>query len=130
MGQKRLVRMTNTYLYPAPGAPWVDSLEKLVEGIPFGVYLEGSMGGAVSKEGMSTTIQTGRVIRDGKLTGELLLPANLTVRTLGSLKGVEAFAGPLRCDDPGFCGKGQTKTVTDGGPMTRFRKTEDITLGF
>jgi predicted Zn-dependent protease len=130
MGQKRLVRMTNTYLYPAPGAPWVDSLEKLVLGIPFGVYLEGSMGGAVSKEGMSTTIQTGRVIRDGRLTGELLLPANLTVRTLGSLKGVEAFAGPLRCDDPGFCGKGQTKTVTDGGPMTRFRKTEDITLGF
>jgi predicted Zn-dependent protease len=130
MGQKRLVRMTNTYLYPAPGAPWVDTLEKLCEGIPLGVYLEGSMGGAVSKDGMSTTIQTGRVIRNGEVTDELLLPANLTVRTLGSLKGVEAFAGPLRCDDPGFCGKGQIKTVTDGGPMTRFRKTEDITLGF
>ena len=130
MGQRRLVRMTNTYLYPAPGAPWVDGLDELCLGIPFGVYLEGSMGGAVSKEGMSTTIQQGRVIRDGKLTDELLLPSNLSVRTLGSLRGIEAFAGPLRCDDPGFCGKGQMKTVTDGGPITRLRKTEDVTLGF
>ncbi|MHB1847161.1 MAG: metallopeptidase TldD-related protein [Deltaproteobacteria bacterium] len=130
LGQRRLVRMTNTYLYPAPGAPWFDGLERLCEGIPFGVYLEGSMGGAVSKEGMSTTVQQGRLIRDGQLTDELLLPGNLSVRTLGSLRGVEAFAGPLRCDDPGFCGKGQMKTVTDGGPLTRLRKTEDITLGF
>ncbi len=130
LGQRRLVRMTNTYLHPAAGAPWLDGLERLCEGIAFGVYLEGSMGGAVSKEGMSTTVQLGRVIRDGRLTDELLLPGNLTVRALGSLKGIEAFAGPLRCDDPGFCGKGQMKTVTDGGPLTRLRKTEDVTLGF
>ncbi len=130
LGDPRIPRMTNTYLYPAEGAPWFERLEDLLEGIPFGVYLEGSMGGAVSKDGMSTTIQYGRIIRDGKLTDEVLLPSNLTVRTVSALDGVEAFAGPLRCDDPGFCGKGQTKTVTDGGPITRIRRTGAITIGW
>lgn len=130
LGDPRIPRMTNTYLYPADGAPWHDDVETLFEGIPLGVYLEGSKGGAVSKDGMSTNIQYCRVIRDGKLTDEVLLPANLTVRTVTALEGVEAFAGPLKCDDPGFCGKGQTKTVTDGGPVTRIRRTDAITIGW
>lgn len=130
LGDPRIPRMTNTYLHPATGAPWHDDLDALFEGIPFGLYLEGSKGGAVSKDGMSTNIQFCRVIRDGKLTDEVLLPANLTVRTVDALEGVEAFAGPLKCDDPGFCGKGQTKTVTDGGPVTRIRRTGAITIGW
>ncbi len=130
LGDPRIPRMTNTYLYPAKGAPWYDDVETLLEGIPLGVYLEGSKGGAVSKDGMSTNIQYCRLIRDGKLTDEVLLPANLTVRTVTALEGVEAFAGPLKCDDAGFCGKGQTKTVTDGGPVTRIRRTDAITIGW
>ncbi|MDF1564502.1 MAG: TldD/PmbA family protein [Deltaproteobacteria bacterium] len=130
LGDPRIPRMTNTYLYPAEGAPWHEDLEPLFEGITLGVYLEGSKGGAVSKDGMSTNIQYCRLIRDGKLTDEVLLPANLTVRTVTALEGVEAFAGPLKCDDPGFCGKGQTKTVTDGGPVTRIRRTDAITIGW
>lgn len=130
LGDRRLVRMTNTYLYPSEKARWEPDLESLIRDVPFGVYLEGSRGGAVSKGGMSTTIQFGRLIVDGKLTEERLLPANLAVDTERSLEGVEGFAGPLRCDDPGFCGKGQYKIVTDGGPITRIRAGAGITLGF
>lgn len=130
LGDKRLVRMTNTYLHPSGRDRWFESVEELVRDVPFGVWLEGSLGGAVSREGMSTTIQFGRIIRDGKLTDEILLPANLSVVTRDSLKTVEGFAGPLRCEDPGFCGKGQTKTVTDGGPITKLRASPAITLGF
>lgn len=130
LGDKRLVRMTNTYLHPSGREKWLESVEELVKGVAFGVWLEGSLGGAVSREGMSTTIQFGRLIRDGKLTDEILLPANLSVVTRDSLKTVEGFAGPLRCEDPGFCGKGQTKTVTDGGPITKLRASPAITLGF
>ena len=130
LGDPRIPRMTNTYLYPADDAPWHDDVGALFEGIPYGLWLEGSKGGAVSRDGMSTSIQYVRVIRDGKLTDEVLLPANLTVRTVTALEGVEAFAGPLKCDDPGFCGKGQTKTVTDGGPITRIRRTGAITIGW
>ena len=130
LGDKRLVRMTNTYLHPAGEVGWCQSVEELIGDVPFGVFLEGSLGGAVSKDGMSTTIQFGRVIRDGRLTDEVLLPANLSVVTRDSLKGVLGFAGPLRCDEVGFCGKGQTKTVSDGGPVTKLRATRAITLGF
>lgn len=130
LGDPRIPRMTNTYLYPADGAPWHDDIETLIEGIEFGVFLEGSKGGAVSKDGMSTNIQYCRLIENGKFTSDVLLPANLTVRTVTALEGVEAFAGPLKCDDPGFCGKGQTKTVTDGGPTTRIRRTDAITIGW
>ena len=130
LGDRRLERMTNTYLYPSEKARWVSSLDELVADIPFGVSLEGSRGGAVSKGGMSTTIQFGRLIVNGRLTEERLLPSNLAVDTQRSLEGVEGFAGPLRCDDPGFCGKGQYKIVTDGGPITRIRAGAGITLGF
>ncbi|MHB8873883.1 MAG: metallopeptidase TldD-related protein [Myxococcaceae bacterium] len=130
LGERRLVRMTNTYLHPSGPDRWFPTVEELVQDIPFGVWLEGSLGGAVSREGMSTTIQYGRLIVDGKLTQEVLLPANLSVVTRDSLQGVEGFAGPVRCDDPGFCGKGQTKTVTDGGPVTKIRASPAITLGF
>lgn len=130
LGDKRLVRMTNTYLHPSDGERWFESVEELVRDVTFGVWLEGSLGGAVSREGMSTTIQFGRLIIDGRVTDDVLLPANLSVITRDSLKGVEGFAGPLLCEDPGFCGKGQTKTVTDGGPITKIRASPAITLGF
>lgn len=130
LGDRRLVRMTNTYLHPSERARWVDDLEELIADVPFGVFLDGSRGGAVSRGGMSTTIQFGQLIVDGKLTGERLLPSNLSVDTQRSLEGIEGFAGPMRCDDPGFCGKGQTKLVADGGPITRIRLGSGITLGF
>lgn len=130
LGDRRLVRMTNTYLHPSDDERWFGSVEELVREVPFGVWLEGSMGGAVSRDGMSTTIQFGRLIVDGRITDEVLMPSNLSVVTKGSLLGVEGFAGPVRCDDPGFCGKGQTKTVTDGGPITLIRASPAITLGF
>lgn len=130
LGDRRLVRMTNTYLHPSGADRWHASVDELVRDVTWGVWLEGSLGGAVSREGMSTTIQYGRLIVDGKLTDQVLLPANLSVVTRDSLQNVEGYAGPLRCDDPGFCGKGQTKTVTDGGPVTKIRASPAITLGF
>ncbi len=130
LGDERIVRMTNTYLFPSERSTWHDTLDTLITDIDFGVYLEGSYGGAVSRKGMSTTIQFAQVIENGKFTDRILLPCNLTVETLGALKNVVAFAGPVEMDDPGFCGKGQTKTVTDGGPFTKIRVSNAITLGF
>ncbi|MBN1945532.1 MAG: TldD/PmbA family protein [Bradymonadales bacterium] len=131
LGDIRVVRMTNTYLFPADRAHWTDSLEELVADIGRGILLEGSFGGAVSKEGMSTSIQFGRRIVDGRLTGEIFGPLNLTVKTLGALAGIEGFAGVPDMEGIGFCGKEyQTKPVTDGGPYTRIAVSDAITLGY
>ena len=76
-----------------------------------------NLGGAVSKEGMSSSTQYGYLVRDGGLTGEMILPGNFTALTAGCLKTVEGYAGPVDCHGVGFCGKGtQSRRVTEGGP--------------
>lgn len=117
LGDRRVVRMRNTTLCPTPGAHWVPGLAELVKDIPFGVVLHGSLGGAVSKEGMSSSTQYGYLVRDGKVTDEMIAPGNFTALTAGCLKTVEGFAGGVEAHGVGFCGKsGQTRRVTDGGP--------------
>ena len=117
LGDRRIVRMRNTTMCPAPGAGWCASLDELVREIPFGVVLHGSLGGAVSKEGMSSSTQYGWLVRDGRVTGEMIAPGNFTALTAGCLQTVEAFAGAVEAHGVGFCGKsGQTRRVTDGGP--------------
>lgn len=117
LGDRRIVRMRNTVLCPERGDHWVDSLGELLEGIGLGVVLHGSLGGAVSKEGMSSSTQYGYLVRDGELTGEIIAPGNFTALTAGCLKTVEAYAGPVDCHGVGFCGKGsQLRRVTEGGP--------------
>jgi predicted Zn-dependent protease len=117
LGDRRIVRMRNTTLCPAPGAGWADSLSALVRDVPFGVVLHGSLGGAVSKEGMSSSTQYGWLVRDGAVTPEMIAPGNFTALTAGCLATVEGFAGAVEAHGVGFCGKsGQRRRVTDGGP--------------
>jgi predicted Zn-dependent protease len=117
LGDRRIVRMRNTVLCPERGEHWVDSLDELLRGVALGVVLHGSLGGAVSKEGMSSSTQYGYLVRDGSLTGEMILPGNFTALTAGCLKTVEGYAGPIDCHGVGFCGKGtQLRRVTEGGP--------------
>lgn len=130
LGQPRLVRMTNTYLAPADPSFLTQDRNTFLQGIQLGVWLEGSHGGQVSGDGMSATIQVARLIRDGVLTDEWLLPCTLSVRTRGALKTVERFFGEPVIDRPGFCGKGQMKTVTVGGYAARLSATEAISVAW
>jgi predicted Zn-dependent protease len=132
LGDRRVVRMRNTTLCPSPGEHWTDSLERLLEGVRFGVVLHGSLGGAVSKDGMSSSTQYGYLVRDGALTGEMIAPGNFTALTAGCLKTVEGYAGGVEAHGVGFCGKaGQTRRVTEGGPeYVRVAVSPHVTLTF
>lgn len=130
LGQPRLVRMTNTYLLPADPSFLTQDRATFLQGIQLGLWLEGSHGGEVTGDGMSTTIQAARLIRDGVLTDEWLMPCTLSVRTRGALKTVERFHGEPVIDRPGFCGKGQAKTVTVGGCAARLSITEAISVAW
>jgi predicted Zn-dependent protease len=128
LGHPRMVRMTDTWLLPAAPSFATQNLESFLDGITLGVWLESSFGGEVNGEGMSTTIQVGRLIRDGVLTDEFLLPCTLSVRTRGALKTVERFFGEPQLPGVGFCGKDplQYKTVALGGCAARLSATESI----
>jgi len=132
LGDRRIVRMRNTTLCPTPGAHWVDTLEALVRDVPLGVVLFGSLGGAVSKDGMSSSTQYGLLVRDGRVTDTLIAPGNFTALTLGCLQTVEGYAGPVAADGLGFCGKnGQSRRVTDGGPAyVKLGVSPHLTLTF
>jgi TldD protein len=132
LGDRRIVRMRNTTLCPAPGDHWVDSLDALVRDVPFGVVLHGSLGGAVSKDGMSSSTQWGWLVRDGVVTDELITAGNFTALTAGCLATVAGYAGGVEAHGVGFCGKGgQTRRVTDGGPeYVKVGASPAVTLTF
>jgi predicted Zn-dependent protease len=132
LGDRRIVRMRNTTLCPTPGDHWVASLDELVGDVPFGVVLHGSLGGAVSKEGMSSSTQYGWLVRDGKVTGEMITAGNFTALTVGCLATVEGYAGAVEAHGVGFCGKnGQTRRVTEGGPeYVKVGASPSVTLTF
>jgi TldD protein len=132
LGDRRIVRMRNTTLCPAPGEHWVTTLDELARDVPFGVVLHGSLGGAVSKEGMSSSTQYGWLVRDGKVTGEMITAGNFTALTAGCLATVEGYAGAVEAHGVGFCGKnGQTRRVTEGGPeYVKVGASPAVTLTF
>jgi predicted Zn-dependent protease len=128
MGDQRIPRMSNTFVRPASRKNWFRTLEQLIADIPQGIILEGTSGGAVSKDGMSSSVLIGYLIENGKVT-RTVKPANFSAQTLQALRYVEGFAGPVRISDLGFCGKGQTRYVGDGGPVwTRIRNNEFVNL--
>ncbi len=128
LGDRRLPRMSNTFVMPASRKNWYKTLDQLIGNINRGIILIGTSGGAVSKDGMSSSVLLGRLIENGKIT-RTVKPANFSAKTLYALRYVDGFAGPLSIDDVGFCGKGQTKYVGDGGPLwTRIKNNEFIGL--
>ncbi|MEO0073700.1 MAG: TldD/PmbA family protein [candidate division WOR-3 bacterium] len=128
MGDQRIPRMSNTYLLPASRHNWYRTLEQLIGDVKKGIVLIGTSGGAVSRDGMSSSVLIGRLIENGRIT-KTVRPSNFSAKTLHALRYVDAFAGPISIDDAGFCGKGQTRYVGDGGPTwTRIRNNEFVSL--
>jgi len=129
LGDPRIPRMSNTYILPASRAVWRKDLAALIKDVKKGVILIGTMGGAVSKDGMSSSVQLGYMVENGRI-GPMIKPANFAAKTLQALHYVDAFAGKMSIDDVGFCGKdNQNKPVGDGGPeWTRLRNNEFVSL--
>ncbi len=128
MGDQRIPRMSNTFVRPSTRRNWFRTLNQLIADIPKGIILEGTSGGAVSKDGMTSSVLIGYLIENGTVT-RTVKPANFSAQTLHALRYVEGFAGPVRISDVGFCGKGQTRYVGDGGPLwTRIRNNEFVGL--
>lgn len=128
MGDRRIPRMSNTFILPATKKIWYKRLEELIKDIPKGIILEGTSGGAVSKDGMSSSVLIGYLIENGRIT-KTVNPSNFSAKTIYALRFVDGFAGPLTIADVGFCGKGQTKFVGDGGPVwTRIKNNEYVSL--
>ncbi len=128
MGDSRIPRMTNTYIMPASKRNWKHNLKQLIKGVKRGIILFGTTGGAVSKDGMSSSVQLGYLVLNGRIT-RMVKPSNFSAKTLYALRYVDGFAGPVEISDVGFCGKGQTKYVGDGGPTwTRIRNNEYVGL--
>lgn len=127
-GDSRIPRMSNTYIMPASKENWHRTLERLIADVPRGILLVGTSGGAVSKDGMSSSVQLGYLVENGKVT-RMIRPSNFAAKTLQALRHVDGFAGPIQIGDVGFCGKGQTRYVGDGGPTwTRIRNNEHVSL--
>lgn len=128
MGDPRIPRMSNTYLLPASRRNWRRNLDELIADVKHGIVLVGTAGGAVSKDGMSSSVQIGYLVEDGRIT-KTVKPANFSAQTLRALHQVDGFAGRVDISDVGFCGKGQSKYVGDGGPLwTRIRNNESVGL--
>jgi predicted Zn-dependent protease len=129
LGDPQVCRMSNTYLLPADKSIIHADLRALIKDISYGIILEGTLGGAVSKDGMSSSIQIGYLIENGRIT-KTVNPGNFSGRSMYVLRYIDGCAGELRIEDVGFCGKaGQHRTVGDGGPhWTRIKTSEYVQL--
>lgn len=116
-GSRPLVRMSNTCLEPGDL-----SLEEVFEGVREGIYLKGTRGGEVdtSKGTFQFGAQEAFMVRDGEVA-EPLRDVALMGSILETLVNVDGIGREFQLASPGFCGKGQTVPVCDGGPHVRLR---------
>jgi len=114
-----LVRMSNTLIR---GGNHRD-LDELVEDIEYGVYACGSRGGQVDtgRGSFQFAAQEAWLIENGELTTPLK-DVSVSGLTLQILKDVDGLTTDSRLAAPGFCGKGQTVPVGDGGPIMRIKE--------
>ena len=119
-----IVRMTNYYM-----APGDHSLEELVEGVDFGILLQGKGGrGGQVDTGMGTFsfgVGPGRIIKNGEIQ-ELVKGVVISGSVLDVLKSVDAVGKEFRMRTSVFggCGKGgQWVKVGMGGPAIRAKMT-------
>ncbi|RJU89293.1 MAG: TldD/PmbA family protein [Candidatus Poseidoniales archaeon] len=114
-----LVRMSNTVIQ---GGTHRD-LDELIEDIDFGVYACGSRGGQVDtgRGSFQFAAQEAWIIENGSLSRPVK-DVSVSGMTLEILKDVNGLTKDARLAAPGFCGKGQTVPVGDGGPLMRIRE--------
>ena len=111
-----LVRMSNTII---EGRTHAD-LDELLADVQHGVYACGTRGGQVDT-GLGSfqfAAQEAWLIEDGQLTTPLK-DVSVSGMTLEILSNIDGLASDGGLAAPGFCGKGQTVPVGDGGPHVR-----------
>ena len=114
-----LVRMSNTVI---KGGTHND-LDELIEDIEHGIYACGSRGGQVDtgRGSFQFAAQEAWLIENGSITRPVK-DVSVSGMTLQILKDVDGLTKDSRLAAPGFCGKGQTVPVGDGGPLMRIRE--------
>ncbi|WP_297498350.1 TldD/PmbA family protein [Thermococcus sp.] len=107
-----LVRMGNTYVEKGS---W--GFEEMLEEVRDGLYMVGDKGGQVDTAGGTFTFgaKEGYLIRNGEI-GEMVRDVALSGKTLEVLGRIRAIGRDVRIEFPGYCGKGQSVPVDDGGP--------------
>ena len=111
-----LVRMSNTVIQ---GGSHRD-LDALVDDVEYGVFACGTRGGQVDtgRGSFQFAAQEAWLIEGGELT-QPLRDVSVSGMTLEILNDVDGLAKEGGLASPGFCGKGQTVPVGDGGPYMR-----------
>ena len=114
-----LVRMSNTLIMGGTH----NDLDELIEDIEYGVYACGSRGGQVDtgRGSFQFAAQEAWLIENGSITTPLK-DVSVSGLTLQILKDVDGLTTDSRLAAPGFCGKGQTVPVGDGGPIMRIKE--------
>ena len=114
-----LVRMSNTMIM---GGSFND-IDELMEDIEYGVYACGSRGGQVDtgRGSFQFAAQEAYLIENGEITTPLR-DVSVSGLTLQILNDVDGLTKDAKLASPGFCGKGQTVPVGDGGPIMRIRE--------
>ena len=114
-----LVRMSNTMIM---GGNFND-IDELMEDIDYGVYACGSRGGQVDtgRGSFQFAAQEAYLIENGEITTPLR-DVSVSGLTLQILNDVDGLTKDAKLASPGFCGKGQTVPVGDGGPIMRIRE--------
>jgi len=114
-----LVRMSNTMIQGGHHA----DMDELMEDIEYGVYACGTRGGQVDtgRGSFQFAAQEAWLIENGELTRPLK-DVSVSGLTLQILKNVDGLTRDAMLASPGFCGKGQTVPVGDGGPVMRIRE--------
>jgi len=114
-----LVRMSNTVIQ---GGSHHD-LDELIEDLEFGIYACGSRGGQVDtgRGSFQFAAQEAWLIENGSLT-QPVKDVSVSGMTLQILNDVDGLTKDAHLASPGFCGKGQTVPVGDGGPLMRIKE--------
>ena len=114
-----LVRMSNTVIQGGTH----NDLDELIEDIEFGVYACGSRGGQVDtgRGSFQFAAQEAWIIENGSLSRPVK-DVSVSGMTLEILKNVDGLTKDAYLGAPGFCGKGQTVPVGDGGPLMRIKE--------
>jgi TldD protein len=111
-----LVRMSNTCMEAGDM-----SQEEIFETVKEGIYLKGTRGGEVdpAKGTFQFGAQEAFLVENGEVSRPLRDVA-LMGSILETLLNVDGIGKDFTLASPGFCGKGQTVPVCDGGPHVRF----------
>jgi TldD protein len=113
-----IVRMSNTFIEPRD-----KTLEEMVEGIDYGLYVAGSRGGMTELEGFTFSSQYAYLIEKGKMT-KMVRDVTLSGNVFETLHNIDAIGKDLVMHGGlGGCGKaGQSPLpVGTGAPHIRIR---------